>query len=99
MSEFDDAIATTGPDESGAYVGALTDQWGIGEAVNGGLLMALSARATGDASRRAGGHVDTLSFSGVFLSPSSPGPIHARPTILRTGRSMSTAQVVVTQPV
>ena len=99
MSEFDDAIATSGPDDSGAYVGALTDQWGIGEAVNGGLLMALSARATGDASARAGGHADALSFSGVFLSPSSPGAIHARPTILRTGRSMSSAQVVVTQPV
>ncbi|NYJ74441.1 thioesterase family protein [Allobranchiibius huperziae] len=99
MSEFDEAITTTGPGDDGAYVGALTDEWGIGEAVNGGLLMALAARATGDASQRAGGHTDTLSFSGIFLSPSSPGQIHARPTVLRTGRSMSSAEVVVTQPV
>lgn len=99
MSEFDEAIATTGPGDDGAYRGHLTDDWGIGEAVNGGLLMALAARATGAASQAGGGHSDTLSFSGVFLSPGAPGDVEVHPTLLRTGRSMTTAQTVVTQPV
>ena len=99
MSEFDEAIATTGPNDEGSYTGTLTDEWAIGEAVNGGLLMALAAQATGDASQRAGGHPDALTFSSVFLSPGSPGPVQVRPSILRTGRSMSSAQVVVSQPV
>lgn len=99
MSEFDQAIATTGPGDGGVYRGRLTDDWGIGEAVNGGLLMALAASATGAASVSEGGHSDALSFSGVFLSPGAPGEVDVRPTLLRTGRSMTTAQVVVTQPV
>ncbi len=99
MSEFDDAITTTGPNDDGAYLGHLTDDWGIGEAVNGGLLMALAARAAGAASRAGGGHLDAITFSGVFLSPGAPGKIEVRPTLLRTGRSMTNAEAVVTQPV
>ncbi len=99
MSEFDDAIASTGPDDDGAYLGHLTDDWGIGEAVNGGLLMALAARATGAASQAGAGHRDALSFSAVFLSPGGPGDIVVHPTLLRTGRSMTSAQAVVTQRV
>ena len=38
MSEFDDAISLR-PDGEGRYLGTLTDAWGIGEAVNGGLLI------------------------------------------------------------
>ncbi len=99
VTEFEDAIRWTGPDDAGAYEGRLTDEWSIGEAVNGGLLMALASRATGDASSRAGGHADTLTFSAVFLSPGKPGPVLIRPEMLRTGRSMSTAQVRVSQEV
>lgn len=98
MSEFDEAIHI---DDAGAghYAGTLSDDWKIGEAVNGGLLMAIAAKAAAAASRNAGGHGDALSFSAVFLSPGAAGPVRIEPTILRTGRSMSTAQVVVTQPV
>lgn len=98
MSEFDEAIRI---DDAGAgwYAGTLSDDWKIGEAVNGGLLMALAATAAADASRDVGGHGDTLSFSAVFLSPGTAGPVRIEPMNLRTGRSMSSAQVVVTQPV
>lgn len=97
MSEFDKAITTSGPHGTGEYLGELTDDWGIGEAVNGGLLMALAAQASGDASRRAGGHRDVLSFSAIFLSAGAPGEVVVRPSVLRTGRSLSSAHTVVTQ--
>ena len=97
MSELDDALrlerAGTG------WSGRLSDDWAIGEAINGGLLMSLAATATGRSSEQAGGHVDPLSFSGVFLSPGCAGPVQLEPHLLRTGRSMTTAQVTVRQQV
>ncbi|MBC9957535.1 thioesterase family protein [Yimella sp. cx-51] len=94
MSEFDDAISLR-RDGEGRYLGTLTDAWGIGEAVNGGLLMALSTQAVIDVVPAH--HPHPLTWSGVFLSPGGPGEITAEPTVLRTGRSMSTAQVIVRQ--
>lgn len=81
------------------WTGELSDDWAIGAAINGGLLMSLATTATARSSARIGGHQDPLSFSGVFLSPASAGPVHLTPQILRTGRSMTTAQVTVGQEV
>jgi len=97
MSELGDALRLA-PSGTG-WTGRLSDDWAIGEAINGGLLMSLAATATARSSERAGGHVDPLSFSGVFLSPGCEGPIGFEPQILRTGRSMTTAQVTVGQEV
>ncbi|MEO8748934.1 thioesterase family protein [Dermatophilaceae bacterium Sec6.4] len=102
MSEFDDALRMDDADPTGTCSGVLSDDWKIGEAVNGGLLMALAAKAAatasgGTASGPAAGHRDPLSFSAVFLSPGTAGPVHLSPKVLRTGRSMSSAEVVVTQ--
>ena len=99
MSEYDEAIKLTGPDDTGRYTGRLSDDWAIGEAVNGGLIMALAATATASHSHASGGHTDPLTYSGVFLSPGSAGEITAHPQVLRTGRSMTTAQVRTTQQV
>lgn len=97
MSELGDALRLQ---ESGSgWTGELSDDWAIGEAVNGGLLMTLSTVATARTSASAGGHRDPLSFSGVFLSPGTAGPVRIEPQILRSGRSMTTAQVVVSQQV
>lgn len=95
MSEYGDALALRQDGEQ--WVGRLSDDWAIGEAINGGLLMALSAEATARRSESAGGHVDPLSFSAIFLSPSEPGEVLIEPTILRTGRRMTHAQVRVSQ--
>ena len=95
MTELGDALRLT---QSGAtWTGALSDDWAIGDAINGGLLMALATTATARSSTLVGGHIDPLSFSGVFLSPGSDGPVDLRPQILRSGRSMTTAQVSVSQ--
>ncbi|TWE12500.1 thioesterase family protein [Rudaeicoccus suwonensis] len=95
MTDYDDAIALR-PDGS-TWVGELSDDWAIGEAVNGGLLMAMATTAVSSTSQAQGGHADPLSFSGVFLSPGAAGPVTVEPQILRTGRRMTTAQVRVTQ--
>ncbi len=91
-SEFDAAI-TLSPDGDN-FVAELSDDWAIGEAVNGGLLMSLSAAAT---ARLAPEHPHALTYSGIFLSPGAAGPATISPTVLRTGRRMSTAQVSVRQ--
>lgn len=98
-SEYDEAMKLAGPDPSGRFVANLSDDWAIGGAVNGGLLMALSAEAAGRAAREAGGHGDPLTYSGVFLSPGTDGELTIGPEILRAGRSMTTAQVRTTQVV
>lgn len=97
MSELGDALHLQ---QSGTgWTGELSDDWAIGEAINGGLLMTLATTATSRASESVGGHLDPLSFSGVFLSPGSAGPVRIEPRILRSGRSMTTAEVVVSQQV
>lgn len=79
------------------WTGELSDDWAIGTATNGGLLMALAGKAAAGCSVAGGGHRDPLSLSAVFLSPGGPGPVLLRPTILRVGRSMTTVQVSVIQ--
>ncbi|RNI18062.1 thioesterase family protein [Flexivirga caeni] len=96
MTELTDALRL---EESGTgWAGTLTNDWAIGDAVNGGLLMSLAATAVARSSTAAGGHADPLTFSGVFLSPGAAGPVRVEPQILRSGRSMTTAQVSVSQP-
>jgi acyl-coenzyme A thioesterase PaaI-like protein len=82
-----------------SWTGELSNDWAIGEAVNGGLLMSLATTAAARSSELAGGHSDPLSFSGVFLSPGSAGPVKVTPRLLRSGRSMTTAEISVLQPV
>ena len=95
MSEFDDAVALEG---AGPEVGAtLGEGWIVGQAVNGGILVALALRALQGAVAAAGGHGDALAFSAYFLSAAQPGPATLRTEVLRTGRTMSTGQVSVLQ--
>lgn len=97
MTELDDALRL---EQSGTgWTGELSDDWAIGEAINGGLLMSLATTATARSSELLDGHTDPLSFSGVFLSPGTAGPVQLEPQILRSGRSMTTAQVTVSQEV
>lgn len=93
-SEFDRALALE-PDEPNVFRARLSDRWSIGEAVHGGLLMALSASAA--VAVAPDSHPHPFTYSGVFESPGSPGEARIDAQILRSGRTMTTAQVSVTQ--
>ncbi len=74
----------------------LGEGWVIGNAVNGGVLMALGAQALAEASAPVG-HPDVLTWSTVFLSAAQPGPVEVHAELLRAGRSVSTGQVRLLQ--
>lgn len=94
-SEYDAATAFELSGTSGAV--RLSSDWGIGNAVNGGILMSLVAEVTSAASSTGGGHGDVLGLSAVFLSPGTDGPGDTETDVLRTGRSMTTAHTVLRQ--
>lgn len=94
-SEYDTATAfdLLGP----AAAVQLSADWGIGNAINGGILMALVAEATSAVSSAAKGHTDVLGLSAVFLSPGTDGPGQTQTEVLRSGRSMTTAHTSLRQ--
>ena len=103
MSELDEALHLRwagGPPVAGggevAGEASLGDGWVVGAAVNGGVLMALGARALGRGAGRIG-WPDVLTWSTFFLSAAAPGPVEVRAEVLRTGRSVSTGQVRLLQ--
>jgi hypothetical protein len=95
--DFDTATALT-PGPAGSWQADLPDSWRIGNSVHGGVLMAVGAKALAAALDEDGAHPDPLAFSAYFLSASDPGPATLTTQILRTGRSMSTGEVSLTQP-
>lgn len=97
MTEFDDALTLIGDDPAGPRSTTLGEGWLIGGAINGGLLMALGAKAMVEAVSAAGGGLDLLAFSAYFLSASQPGPLTVTPEVLRVGRSFSTAGASLAQ--
>lgn len=101
MSELDDLLTITwgraaegsAPTEAEAALGA---GWAVGPAVNGGAVMAVAAAALGETFAGAG-HPDLLTWSAFFLSPTAPGPVRLQVEALRSGRTVSTGQVLVLQ--
>lgn len=85
-SEFDQAIDLR-PDPDGGYRGELGAGWRIGGGINGGLLLAVAAKAL---SLELPGHPDPVSISCYYLSASRPGPLSVRTDIVRRGRTLST---------
>ena len=84
-SRFDRDTAVTDLAD-GRYAAALTPNWNIGERPNGGYLLAVVARAMGQASTRP----DPLSVTGHFLSPPLPGPAVVEVERIRSGRAHAT---------
>ncbi|WP_411284655.1 thioesterase family protein [Lapillicoccus sp.] len=99
-SEFDLAMDLA-PRTAGAgcasFTGRFTHEWMIGNAVNGGVVMSLATTALQRQLAGSGGHQDLLAFSGYFLTPSAPGEVVVETTVLRSGRTLSTGQMSVSQ--
>jgi hypothetical protein len=94
-SEFDrDTALTPRAGERGGYDAHLSGGWTVLGAVNGGYLLALAGRAL----REALPHPDPLTITAHYLTASQPGPATLRAETVRTGRSMSTGQLSLTQP-
>ncbi|MGG5259727.1 thioesterase family protein [Phycicoccus avicenniae] len=103
MGELDEAVALRWADGPAVVGGGeavasatLGEGWVIGAAVNGGVLMALGARALAETFAPAG-HPDVLTWSSVFLSAAQPGPVEVRTEALRSGRTVSTGVVRMLQ--
>ncbi|MGW0603793.1 thioesterase family protein [Streptomyces sp. NPDC002644] len=91
-SEFDRDSAVTRR-EPGVYDIDLSAGWTIFNAVNGGFLLAVAARALSDALP----HGDPFSVTAHYLTASTPGPAVVRTEVVRTGRSLSTGQASIYQ--
>jgi hypothetical protein len=92
-SEFDRDSAVTRR-EPGVYDIDLSANWTIFNAVNGGFLLAVAARALSDALP----HDDPFSITAHYLTASTPGPAVVRTSVVRTGRTLSTGQASIFQP-
>lgn len=96
--EFDSAMALTPTDRPGVFTGRMTEDWTIGPAVNGGVVMGLAAEAlrqvldSGETP-----HADPLALSAHFLSAGVDGPVEVTTEVLRRGRTFSTGEAVVSQ--
>lgn len=88
--EEDTAVEADGTD---LYRATITDRWSIGGRPNGGYLMGAILRAL---SHRLS-HPDPLTSTGHFLSPAEPGPAEIKVSVIKEGRSLSTAQAVLSQ--
>ena len=94
-SELDTALVLTAEGDKG-YRAALGDGWVIGNAVNGGLLLALLGRALQE-TVGSEGHPDPLAMSAYYLSAAAPGPATVLTETVRSGRTMATGQASIVQ--
>lgn len=103
MSEFDDAVSLEFADDPAVGRGAFDDGWLIGNAINGGILMATGLTALrsllrGDAATADHpGHPDPVAISAYFMTPATPGPFWTESEPMRSGRRLRTGQVSIFQ--
>lgn len=97
MSEFDEILATGANGATGRF----GDGWVIGNAVNGGIVMAAALSALADCLARdpaeTTAHVDPVVISAYFTTASLPGEYHVDTEVVRAGRMLSTGAMSVTQ--
>jgi acyl-CoA thioesterase len=96
-SEFDRALTLTGTDIEGSEGAHLDAGWQIGNAINGGLLLALAGSALRRRLSQDSGHADPFAISAYYLSASVPGPATIRTQMVRRGRSISNGEVSILQ--
>jgi acyl-coenzyme A thioesterase PaaI-like protein len=92
MGGFDEATAVRKAGD-GRYSAVLDAGYGIGEALNGGYLMAVLARAALDASA----HPHPVATATSFLRVASPGPAEIRVEPLKSGRTADVARLTLVQ--
>ena len=101
MSDYDDAIRLEAGDDPGRRTGTFSEDWMIGNAVNGGFVMATGLSALGqhlaiDPAEQTP-HSDPVVMSAYFMTASAPGPFTVTTDVMRCGRKLSTGQVSVSQ--
>ncbi|MEO3762230.1 thioesterase family protein [Streptomyces sp. B8F3] len=81
------------PGEPGTYDTDLPGAWKVGQGINGGVLLAVTARALaaelGTPRDDRPGHPDPLSVSAYYLSTATAGPAVVRTETVRRGNSVS----------
>ncbi|SEF90100.1 Acyl-CoA thioesterase [Thermomonospora echinospora] len=92
MSGFAEATAVSKVAE-GRYTAELDGGYRIGEALNGGYLMAVLLRAAVDASP----HAHPVATNTAFLRVGRPGPAEISVQTRKTGRTAATAWVTLSQ--
>lgn len=101
MSEYDDAVRLEPGPAADERTGTFHEDWMIGNAVNGGLVMAAALTALGEHlaadPAEATRHVDPVVLSAYFMTASQPGPFTATTEVMRCGRALSTGQVSIAQ--
>ncbi|MEO7448731.1 MAG: thioesterase family protein [Humibacillus sp.] len=102
VSEYDDAIRLEPAEDPTRRTGNFSADWMIGNAVNGGFVMAAGLAALGqhlaaDPAERTP-HPDPVVLSAYFMTASAPGPFTATTELMRTGRMLSTGQISLSQP-
>jgi len=101
VSEYDDATRLEAGDDPTRWHGTFHEEWMIGNAVNGGLVMATALRALGghlDADpTETTEHVDPVVLSAYFMTASRPGPFTVTTEVMRCGRTLSTGQMAIHQ--
>ncbi len=102
MSEYDDATRLETGDSPTQRHGTFREEWMIGNAVNGGLVMTTALRALGEHlvsdPTETTEHVDPVVLSAYFLTASRPGPFTVTTEVMRCGRMLSTGQMTIHQP-
>jgi acyl-CoA thioesterase len=103
MSEYDEAVRLEPGDSGSTRRGTFSESWMIGNAVNGGVVMATGLTAlrqhlAADPDEETK-HVDPVVVSAYFLTASAPGPFTATTELMRAGRRLSTGQISVSQDV
>lgn len=103
VSEYDDVIRLEPTDHPDRRQGAFTESWMIGNAVNGGVVMAAGLTALrqhlSTDPQEVAEHVDPVVLSAYFMTASAPGPFTATTELMRAGRRLTTGQVSVWQDV
>ncbi|HEY0542580.1 MAG TPA: thioesterase family protein [Actinoallomurus sp.] len=92
MGSFDEATAVRRVDD-GRYSVELDADYGFDQALNGGYLMAVLARAALDAS----GRPHPISTAASFLRVARPGPAEIRVESRKSGRTTDVARVSLVQ--
>lgn len=93
--QLDRAIAVTDGGD-GVYAADLGSGWLIGDALNGGYLMAVVGNAIRTSLSDAG-QPDPFAFSAHFLSAATPGPAVVRTRLVRRGGRHSTVAATLVQ--